>query len=151
LASTIGSVERECFGETARRIFLDQSVDNAGAGFHLKQCAQLNASCPAANALGPTPPSEIASLPQDVERRMLFRIGDETARYLDHAPCGRQPLRPPRPSGRRRISCAAGTFQHDRESFAGSSRAPGGDAGRTVLVKRWQFRSGDRACVVRVD
>ncbi len=102
----------------------------------------------------------VPSPTQGVERRMLFRIGDEKARATSivryarnsHFPRHRHP-------GGEEFLVLEGTFQDETGDFPtgsyvrnppGSSHAPGSDEGCTIFVKLWQFREDDRERIVRL-
>jgi len=94
-----------------------------------------------------------------VERRMLFRIGEEKARatsIVRYAP-GSKFARHDHPGGEEFI-VLEGTFQDETGDFPvgtyvrnppGTGHAPGSAAGCTILVKLWQFRADDRTRVIR--
>ncbi|MFU7019309.1 cupin domain-containing protein [Pseudomonas aeruginosa] len=101
----------------------------------------------------------VPSPAKGVERRMLFRIGEEKARatsIVRYAPGGRFPLHG-HPGGEE-FFVLDGTFQDETGDFPagtyvrnppGTGHAPGSEAGCTLFVKLWQFRTGDRARIVR--
>lgn len=88
-----------------------------------------------------------------VERRMLFRIGEEKARatsIVRYAPGSRFP-RHVHPGGEEYL-VLEGTFQDESGDYPagayvrnppGSSHAPGSDGGCVIFVKLWQFRAED--------
>jgi len=94
-----------------------------------------------------------------VERRMLFRVGAEKARatsIVRYAP-GSHFARHDHPGGEEFI-VLEGTFQDETGDFApgtyvrnppGTAHAPGSRDGCVIFVKLWQFRSDDRARVIR--
>jgi anti-sigma factor ChrR (cupin superfamily) len=102
----------------------------------------------------------VPSPTQGVERRMLFRVGDEKARATSivryarnsHFPRHRHP-------GGEEFLVLEGTFQDETGEFPagsyvrnppGSSHAPGSVEGCTIFVKLWQFREDDRQRIVRL-
>jgi quercetin dioxygenase-like cupin family protein len=97
---------------------------------------------------------------QGVERRMLFRVGEERARatsIVRYAP-GSRFARHQHPGGEEFL-VLEGTFQDETGDFPagtyvrnppGSGHAPGSDAGCIIFVKLWQFRKDDREGVVRL-
>ena len=101
----------------------------------------------------------VASPMPGVERRMLFRIGDEKARatsIVRYAP-GSHFSRHGHPGGEEFL-VLEGTFQDETGDFPagtyvrnppGTGHAPGTDSGCTIFVKLWQFRKDDRERVVR--
>jgi anti-sigma factor ChrR (cupin superfamily) len=95
-----------------------------------------------------------------VERRMLFRIGEEKARatsivrYAAGSRFARHEHR-----GGEEFLVLEGTFQDESGDFPtgtyvrnppGTGHAPGSEAGCTIFVKLWQFRKDDRERVVRL-
>ncbi len=94
-----------------------------------------------------------------VERRMLFRIGEEKARatsIVRYAPKSRFPahLHP----GGEEILVLEGVFQDEGGDYPagsylrnppGSSHTPGSAEGCVIFVKLWQFRRDDSATVRR--
>ncbi len=101
----------------------------------------------------------VPSPAKGVERRMLFRIGEEKARatsIVRYAP-GSSFARHGHPGGEEFL-VLDGMFQDETGDFPagsyvrnppGTGHAPGSAEGCTILVKLWQFRAGDRARVVR--
>lgn len=101
----------------------------------------------------------VASPSKGVDRRMLFRIGEEKARatsIVRYHPHSRFP-RHTHPGGEEFL-VLDGTFQDERGDYpAGtyvrnppaSAHEPGSDAGCTIFVKLWQFRDDDREHIVR--
>ncbi len=99
------------------------------------------------------------SLAAGVERRMLFRIGEEKARatsIVRYAP-GSRFARHAHPGGEEFL-VLEGTFEDETGAFpAGayvrnppdSGHAPGSASGCVIFVKLWQFRADDSAHVVR--
>jgi anti-sigma factor ChrR (cupin superfamily) len=95
-----------------------------------------------------------------VERRMLFRIGEERARatsIVRYAPHSRFP-RHGHPGGEE-FFVLEGTFQDETGAFPagsyirnppGTGHAPGSDEGCTIFVKLWQFRDDDHERIVRL-
>jgi len=94
-----------------------------------------------------------------VERRMLFRIGDEKARATSivRYASGSRFARHGHPGGEEFL-VLEGVFQDETGDYPagsyvrnppGTAHAPGSEAGCTILVKLWQFRSDDRARIVR--
>jgi quercetin dioxygenase-like cupin family protein len=101
----------------------------------------------------------VPSPTQSVDRRMLFRIGDEKARatsIVRYAPKSRFPHHG-HPGGEE-IFVLDGVFQDESGDYPagsymrnppGSGHAPGSDPGCVIFVKLWQFRKDDDAYVVR--
>jgi len=101
----------------------------------------------------------VASPVQGVERRMLFRIGEEKARatsIVRYAP-GSHFSRHGHPGGEEFL-VLEGIFQDETGDFPvgtyvrnppGSGHEPGTDMGCTIFVKLWQFRKDDRERIVR--
>lgn len=101
-----------------------------------------------------------ASPVKGVERRMLFRIGEEKARatsIVRYAP-GSQFSRHAHPGGEEFL-VLEGTFQDESGDFPtgtyvrnppGTGHAPGAEQGCTIFVRLWQFRKHDRERVVRL-
>jgi hypothetical protein len=95
-----------------------------------------------------------------VERRMLFRIGEEKARatsIVRYAPESHFD-RHAHPGGEEFL-VLEGTFQDEIGDFPagayvrnppGSGHAPGSASGCVIFVKLWQFRADDGARVVRL-
>ncbi len=93
-----------------------------------------------------------------VERRMLFRSGDEKARatsIVRYAP-GSRFARHGHPGGEEFL-VLEGTFQDETGDFPagtyvrnppGTAHSPGSDEGCVILVKLWQFRRDDRARII---
>lgn len=102
--------------------------------------------------------SWVPSPAKGVERRMLFRIGEEKARatsIVRYAP-GSRFARHGHPGGEEFL-VLEGTFQDETGDFPtgtyvrnppGTGHAPGSEPGCTILVKLWQFGSDDRERVV---
>lgn len=99
----------------------------------------------------------VASPTPGVERRMLFRIGDEKARATSivryakdsHFPAHGHP-------GGEEILVLDGVFQDESGDYPagsymrnppGSGHRPGSEQGCVIFVKLWQFRRDDRAYV----
>jgi quercetin dioxygenase-like cupin family protein len=101
----------------------------------------------------------VASPSKGVERRMLFRIGDEKARatsIVRYAP-GSHFSRHEH-NGGEEFFVLEGTFQDETGDFPtgtyvrnppGTGHAPGAAAGCTIFVKLWQFKKDDRERVIR--
>ena len=102
----------------------------------------------------------VPSPSKGVDRRMLFRIGEEKARATSivryaarsHFPHHRHP-------GGEEFLVLEGTFQDETGEFPagsyvrnppGTGHAPGSDDGCTIFVKLWQFREDDHEQVVRL-
>lgn len=100
-----------------------------------------------------------ASPSKGVERRMLFRVGEEKARatsIVRYAPGSRFP-RHGHPGGEE-FFVLEGTFQDETGDFStgtyvrnppGSGHAPRSEAGCVIFVKLWQFSAADEELVVR--
>lgn len=96
-----------------------------------------------------------------VERRMLYRVGDEVARatsIVRYAPNSTFP--PHTHNGGEEILVLAGTFQDEHGDYPagsyfrnppGTSHTPAAKEGCTIFVKLWQFREGDHAQMVRLN
>jgi len=94
-----------------------------------------------------------------VERRMLFRIGDEKARatsIVRYAPGSS--FAPHVHTGGEEFLVLDGTFQDGEGDYPagsyirnppGTSHAPAAKGGATIFVRLWQFRAEDRAQTVR--
>jgi anti-sigma factor ChrR (cupin superfamily) len=101
----------------------------------------------------------VPSPTKGVDRRMLFRIGEEKARatsIVRYAPDSRFP-RHGHPGGEE-ILVLEGVFQDEHGDYPtgsyirnppGSGHTPGSDQGCVIFVKLWQFRKDDLATVVR--
>lgn len=101
----------------------------------------------------------IPSPSKGVERRMLFRIGDEKARatsIVRYAP-GSHFARHGHPGGEEFL-VLEGTFQDETGDFPvgtyvrnppGTGHEPGTESGCTIFVKLWQFKRDDRERIVR--
>ena len=93
-----------------------------------------------------------------VERRMLFRIGEEKARatsIVRYAPGSRFARH--EHNGGEEFLVLEGIFQDESGDFPtgtyvrnppGTSHAPGSESGCTILVKLWQFAADDQQRVV---
>lgn len=95
-----------------------------------------------------------------VERRMLFRIGDEQARATSivRYAAGSHFSRHAHPGGEE-IFVLEGVFQDETGDFPagsyirnppGTGHAPASTDGCTILVKLWQFSASDRKAIVRL-
>lgn len=94
-----------------------------------------------------------------VDRRMLFRIGDEVARatsIVRYAPRSAFPRHTH--GGGEEIVVLDGVFQDEHGDYPagsyfrnppGTSHVPVSKDGCTIFVRLWQFRAGDRAQIVR--
>ncbi|MEK9280323.1 MULTISPECIES: cupin domain-containing protein [unclassified Bradyrhizobium] len=94
-----------------------------------------------------------------VERRMLFRIGDEVARatsIVRYAPRSAFPRHTH--GGGEEIVVLDGVFQDEHGDYPagsyfrnppGTSHVPASKDGCTIFVRLWQFRDGDREQIVR--
>lgn len=101
----------------------------------------------------------VASPTRGVDRRMLFRIGEEKARatsIVRYAPESRFPHHD-HPGGEE-FFVLEGIFQDETGDFPagsyvrnppGTGHAPGSREGCTIFVKLWQFRRDDRLRIVR--
>lgn len=101
----------------------------------------------------------VPSPAKGVERRMLFRIGEEKARatsIVRYAPGSRFP-RHGHPGGEEFL-VLEGVFQDESGDFPagtyvrnppGTAHAPASEGGCTILVMLWQFRATDLVPVVR--
>ena len=101
----------------------------------------------------------VASPTPGVDRRMLFRIGEEKARatsIVRYAPDSYFP-RHGHPGGEE-ILVLDGVFEDDSGAYPagsymrnppGSGHTPGSTAGCVIFVKLWQFRKDDDAFVVK--
>jgi anti-sigma factor ChrR (cupin superfamily) len=95
-----------------------------------------------------------------VDRRMLFRIGDEVARatsIVRYAPGSAFPRHTH--SGGEEIVVLEGTFQDEHGNYPagsyfrnppGTSHIPASEDGCTIFVRLWQFRAGDQVQIVRL-
>ena len=94
-----------------------------------------------------------------VDRRMLFRIGDEVARatsIVRYAP--RSAFFRHKHGGGEEILVLDGVFQDEHGDYPagsyfrnppGTSHVPASKDGCTIFVRLWQFRAGDRDQIVR--
>jgi anti-sigma factor ChrR (cupin superfamily) len=94
-----------------------------------------------------------------VDRRMLFRIGDEVARatsIVRYAPGSAFPRHTH--GGGEEIVVLEGTFQDEHGNYPagsyfrnppGTSHIPASEDGCIIFVRLWQFRAGDQAQIVR--
>ncbi len=101
----------------------------------------------------------VPSPAKGVERRMLFRIGEEKARatsIVRYAP-GSHFSRHGHPGGEEFL-VLEGTFQDETGDFPegtyvrnppGTGHAPGSESGCIIFVKLWQFKADDRERIVR--
>ena len=97
---------------------------------------------------------------QGVERRMLFRVGEERARatsIVRYAPGSRFSRHGH--AGGEEFLVLEGTFQDETGDFPtgtyvrnppGTGHAPGAESGCTIFVKLWQFSKHDRERIVRL-
>jgi anti-sigma factor ChrR (cupin superfamily) len=102
----------------------------------------------------------VASPAKGVDRRMLFRIGEEKARatsIVRYAPESRF-SRHAHPGGEEFL-VLEGIFQDETGDFPvgtyvrnppGTGHTPSSDSGCTILVKLWQFKAGDRQRIIRL-
>ena len=100
-----------------------------------------------------------ASPAAGVDRRMLFRIGDEVARatsIVRYAPRSAFPRHTH--GGGEEIVVLDGVFQDEHGDYPagsyfrnppGTSHVPASKDGCTIFVRLWQFRDGDRDQIVR--
>ena len=100
----------------------------------------------------------IASPAAGVDRRMLFRVGEEVARatsIVRYAPRSAFPRHTH--GGGEEIVVLDGVFQDEHGDYPagsyfrnppGTSHVPASAGGCTIFVRLWQFRAGDRAQVV---
>ncbi|NBT51367.1 MAG: hypothetical protein EBT12_07410 [Marivivens sp.] len=101
----------------------------------------------------------IASPAAGVDRRMLFRIGDEVARatsIVRYAPGSQFPRHVH--GGGEEILVLEGTFQDEHGDYPagsyfrnppGTSHVPAAKDGCTIFVRLWQFRKDDQMHIVR--
>ncbi len=94
-----------------------------------------------------------------VDRRMLFRIGDEVARatsIVRYAPGSAFPRHTH--SGGEEIVVLEGTFQDEHGNYPagsyfrnppGTSHIPASEDGCIIFVRLWQFRADDQVQIVR--
>lgn len=102
----------------------------------------------------------VPSPAKGVERRMLFRIGDEKARatsIVRYAP--ESSFSHHQHPGGEEFLVLDGVFQDESGNFPagtyvrnppGTGHAPRSDSGCTILVKLWQFKAADRERIVRL-
>jgi quercetin dioxygenase-like cupin family protein len=100
----------------------------------------------------------VASPSAGVDRRMLFRVGDEVARatsVVRYAPKSAFPRHTH--GGGEEILVLDGVFQDEHGDYPagtyfrnppGTSHVPASKDGCTIFVRLWQFREGDRTPVV---
>lgn len=101
----------------------------------------------------------VASPAAGVDRRMLFRVGEEVARatsivrYAPHSAFPRHTH-----GGGEEIVVLDGVFQDEHGDYPagsyfrnppGTSHVPASDEGCTIFVRLWQFRGDDHAQIVR--
>ncbi|WP_064681712.1 cupin domain-containing protein [Rhizobium bangladeshense] len=102
----------------------------------------------------------VPSPAKGVDRRMLFRIGEEKARATSivRYAAGSRFSHHQHPGGEEFL-VLDGIFQDESGDFPagsyirnppGSGHAPGSDGGCTILVKLWQFKATDRQRLVRL-
>lgn len=101
----------------------------------------------------------VSSPAPGVDRRMLFRIGDEVARatsIVRYAPNSAFPRHTH--GGGEEIVVLDGVFQDEHGDYPagsyfrnppGTSHVPASDDGCTIFVRLWQFREGDGEQIVR--
>lgn len=101
----------------------------------------------------------VPSPAKGVERRMLYRVGDEVARatsIVRYAPDSAFPAHAH--TGGEEILVLEGTFQDEHGDYPagsyfrnppGTSHSPAAKDGCTIFVRLWQFRRGDEAQIVR--
>jgi hypothetical protein len=101
----------------------------------------------------------VASPAAGVDRRMLFRIGDEVARatsIVRYAPGSAFPRHTH--NGGEEILVLDGVFQDEHGDYPagsyfrnppGTSHVPASRDGCTIFVRLWQFREGDETQIVR--
>lgn len=101
----------------------------------------------------------VASPSPGVDRRMLYRVGEEVARATSIVRYAAGSVFPPHThSGGEEILVLEGIFEDEHGHFPagsyfrnppGTSHAPASLEGCTIFVKLWQYRSGDEQQVVR--
>ena len=101
----------------------------------------------------------IASPSAGVDRRMLFRIGDEVARATSVVRYARGSAFPRHThGGGEEILVLEGVFQDEHGDYPagtyfrnppGTSHVPASKDGCTIFVRLWQFRDADRVPIVR--
>ncbi len=94
-----------------------------------------------------------------VDRRMLYRVGDEVARATSIVRYASGSAFPPHShNGGEEILVLEGTFQDEHGDYPagtyfrnppGTSHSPASADGCTIFVRLWQFRNGDQAQIVR--
>ncbi|MDE3237952.1 MAG: cupin domain-containing protein [Paracoccaceae bacterium] len=101
----------------------------------------------------------VPSPAKGVDRRMLYRVGDEVARatsIVRYAPDSAFPAHVH--TGGEEILVLEGTFQDEHGDYPagsyfrnppGTSHSPAAKDGCTIFVRLWQFRQGDAAQIVR--
>lgn len=101
----------------------------------------------------------VPSPAKGVDRRMLYRVGDEVARatsIVRYAPDSAFPAHVH--TGGEEILVLEGTFQDEHGDYPagsyfrnppGTSHSPAAREGCTIFVRLWQFRQGDAAQIVR--
>lgn len=94
-----------------------------------------------------------------VDRKMLYRVGDEVARatsIVRYAPGSAFPAHAH--TGGEEILVLDGTFQDEHGDYPagcyfrnppGTTHSPAAAQGCTIFVRLWQFRNGDHAQIVR--
>jgi anti-sigma factor ChrR (cupin superfamily) len=102
----------------------------------------------------------VASPAAGVDRRMLFRVGEEVARatsIVRYAPNSAFPRHTH--GGGEEIVVLDGVFQDEHGDYPagsyfrnppGTSHVPASDEGCTIFVRLWQFRGDDHAQIVRL-
>ncbi|MBR0859159.1 cupin domain-containing protein [Bradyrhizobium liaoningense] len=101
----------------------------------------------------------VASPAAGVDRRMLFRIGDEVARATSIVRYARRSAFPRHThGGGEEIVVLDGVFQDEHGDYPagsyfrnppGTSHVPASAEGCTIFVRLWQFREGDDQQIVR--
>ncbi|EGE58452.1 UNVERIFIED_ORG: quercetin dioxygenase-like cupin family protein [Rhizobium esperanzae] len=101
----------------------------------------------------------VASPARGVDRRMLYRVGEEVARATSIVRYAAGSVFPSHTHmGGEEILVLDGIFQDEHGRFPagsyfrnppGTSHAPASADGCTIFVKLWQFRAGDEAQIVR--
>ena len=100
-----------------------------------------------------------ASPAAGVDRRMLFRVGEEVARATSTVRCAPRSAFPRHThGGGEEIVVLDGVFQDEHGDYPagsyfrnppGTSHVPASKDGCTIFVRLWQFRDGDRDQIVR--
>lgn len=95
-----------------------------------------------------------------IERRMLYRVGNEVARATSIVRYAAGSAFPPHShDGGEEILVLEGTFQDEHGDYPagtyfrnppGTSHSPASAGGCVIFVRLWQFREADRAQVVRL-